>query len=65
MGCDHIRYYLSMSNFISDVKQSKAENSDDDVYEKLTGKSAPGGRKIKGSLILSVFNFENVNHVEN
>ena len=35
-----------MCNFTSDVKQSKAENSDDDVYEKLTGKAAPGGKKV-------------------
>ena len=46
-----------MVNFISDVKQSKAENSDDDVYEKLTGKSAnplTGGKRIKCNLILRV-----------
>ena len=44
-----------MCNFTSDVKQSKAENSDDDVYEKLTGKSAPGGNIIKHNFVSGMF----------
>ena len=35
-----------MMNKFLEVKQSKAENSDDDVYEKLTGGVASQGMKI-------------------
>ena len=40
-----------------DVKHSKAGDSDDDVYEKLTGKSADGGMcfELNFRTIRSVF----------
>ena len=40
---------ISIVYCVADVKQSKAENSDDDVYEKLTGNTAPNGGIMNGN----------------